>query len=69
MNEPKFKITYGQTCNSKQAVFYTVNKVNQADIDLMLEQEFPGIPRDQINYLPGPGYIMVTTGKDFEIPK
>lgn len=69
MSESKFKITYGETGGSKQVTFYFINKVTQADIDLMLQREFPGVPRDQINHLPGPGYIMITTGRDFEVVK
>ncbi len=69
MNESKFKISYGATGGSKQITFYNIDKVTQADIDLMLELEFPGVSRDKINFLPGPGYITITTGKDFEVVK
>ncbi len=67
--EPKFKITYGKTNGSKQVTFYFIDKVNQEGIDLMLEREFPGVPRDKINFLPGSGYIMITTGTDYEVIK
>lgn len=69
MNEPQFKITYGATKGSKQVTFYFIDKVTQGDIDKMLEKEFPGIPRDKINFLPGSGYIMITTGTDYEVVK
>jgi len=69
MNEPKFKISYGETGGSKQVMFYKIDKVTQADIDTMLEEEFPGISRDKINFLPGSGYTMITTGNDYEVPK
>ncbi|MBC7982076.1 hypothetical protein H7X65_03300 [Candidatus Parcubacteria bacterium] len=69
MNEPKFKIGYGATGGSKQVTFYFIDKVTQADIDLVLEREFLGVPRSEINFLPGSGYIVITTGKDYEVVK
>ena len=69
MNEPKFKIGYGATGGSKQVIFYFIDRVTQADIDLMLDQEFSGVPRDQINHFPGNDYIMITTGRDYEVVK
>jgi hypothetical protein len=69
MSEPQFKITYGATKGSKQVTFYFIDRVTQADIDLMLEREFPGVPRNMINFLPGSGNIVITTGTDYEVIK
>jgi hypothetical protein len=67
MNEPKFKVSYGETKGSKQVIFYYVSKVTVAEFNEMIVKEFPGIPETEMLILPGIAYCVVTTGVSLEV--
>ncbi len=61
--EERFKITTGED-GYKRVTFYHVAKVNFAEMIEIKQREFPGIPDEKINIIPGYVFCTFTTAKE-----
>ena len=67
MNGPKLSI--GQVNGDRQITLYYVDKPTLADLNILASEHFPDKKPEELRVLPGYGFLVLTEGSDFDVPK